>query len=81
MPLPPALSGAAPMAGSGGELRRPPLAFTLADDGSGIDPATLHVLLDGSDVAPFGTLIDGHFGYVPAADLGVRPPHGQRVRF
>ena len=68
--LPPVLSGAAPMAGSGGELRRPPLAFTLADDGSGIDPATLHVLLDGSDVAPFGTLIDGHFGYVPAADLG-----------
>jgi hypothetical protein len=67
--LPPVLSGAAPLAGSGGELRRPPLAFTLADDGSGIDPATLHVLLDGSDVAPFGTLIDGHFGYVPASDL------------
>ena len=67
--VPPALSGAAPLAGSGSELRRPPLAFTLADDGSGIDPATLHVLLDGSDVAPFGTLIDGHFGYVPAADL------------
>ena len=68
--LPPVLSGAAPLAGSGSELRRPPLAFTLADDGSGIDPATLHVLLDGSDVAPFGTLIDGHFGYVPAGDLG-----------
>ena len=68
-PSPPALSGAAPLAGSGSELRRPPLAFTLADDGSGIDPATLHVLLDGIDVAPFGTLIDGHFGYVPAADL------------
>jgi hypothetical protein len=67
--LPPVLTGAAPLAGSGSELRRPPLAFTLADDGSGIDPATLHVLLDGSDVAPFGTLIDGHFGYVPAADL------------
>ena len=60
---------AAPQAGSGSELRRPPLAFTLADDGSGIDPATLRVLLDGVDVAPFGTLIDGHFGYVPPADL------------
>ena len=67
--VPPALGGASPQAGSGTELRRPPLAFTLADDGSGIDPATLHVLLDGADVAPFGTLIDGHFGYVPAADL------------
>ena len=66
---PPVLSGAAPQAGSAGELRRPPLAFTLADDGSGVDPATLHVLLDGLDVAPFGTMIDGHFGYVPAADL------------
>jgi len=67
--VPPALGGASPQAGSGSELRRPPLAFTIADDGSGIDPATLHVLLDGADVAPFGTLIDGHFGYVPAADL------------
>jgi hypothetical protein len=48
--VPPALGGAAPQAGSGSELRRQPLAFTLADEGSGIDPATLRVLLDGTNV-------------------------------
>ena len=68
-PAPPVLTDRAPGAGSSGELRRPVLGFTLSDDGSGIDPGTLRVLLDGSDVAPFGTLADGRFSYQPAADL------------
>jgi hypothetical protein len=67
---PPTLSDPAPAAGAALEGRRPPVAFTLADAGSGIDPTSLRVLLDGSDVAPFGALVDGRFGYTPPADLG-----------
>ena len=68
--VPPALSGAAPADGTSFELRRPTVGFQLSDAGSGVDPATLHVLLDGSDVAPFGSLADGSFSYQPQADLG-----------
>jgi hypothetical protein len=68
-PAPPVLTDRAPAAGSAGEVRRPVLGFTLSDDGSGVDPSTLRVLLDGSDVAAFGTLADGRFAYQPATDL------------
>jgi hypothetical protein len=65
----PELTDRAPAPGSSFELRRPAIGFTVSDQGSGVDPATLHVLLDGGDVAPFGTLADGRFAYVPASDL------------
>jgi hypothetical protein len=65
----PVLSDRAPAPGSASELRRPAIGFSLTDDGSGVAAATLHVLLDGSDVAAFGTLTDGRFAYQPSADL------------
>ena len=52
----PVLSDRSPAPGSSSELRRPTIGFTVTDEGSGVDPATLHVLLDGADVAAFGTL-------------------------
>jgi hypothetical protein len=66
---PPTMSDPAPAAGSGFELRRPALGFTLTDAGSGVNPASLRVLLDGADVAPLGALVDGRFAYAPAGDL------------
>ncbi|HYW29648.1 MAG TPA: hypothetical protein VE824_07560 [Gaiellales bacterium] len=68
-PSPPVLSDRTPAAGSSSELRRPVLGFTLSDDGSGIDPSTLRVLLDGTDVAAFGTLSGDRFTYQPAGEL------------
>ena len=65
----PVLSDAAPAAGSASELRRPQIAFTLSDVGTGIDPLTLRVLLDGMDVAPAGAFDGTRFTYVPASDL------------
>jgi len=67
---PPVLSGALPADGASFELRRPAVSFQLSDSGSGVDPTTLHVLLDGSDVAPFGSLAAGSFSYQPQSDLG-----------
>lgn len=66
----PSLSDRLPAAASASEDRRPPLGFTLLDEGSGIDGSTLRVLLDGADVAPFGALVDGRFSYLPTSDLG-----------
>ena len=74
---PPQLSGAVPADGSSGEERRPEIAFNLSDAGTGIDPATLRVALDGVDVTAAGAYADGHFTLTPASDLG----YGQhRVR-
>jgi hypothetical protein len=66
---PPSLSHAVPADGSSGEARRPEVAFDVADAGIGIDPGSLHVVLDGVDVAAAGTLAAGHFSLVPSADL------------
>jgi hypothetical protein len=65
----PALSGGLPAANGTTELRRPQIEFRVTDDGSGINPSTLHVLLDGSEVAPFGTFAAGTFDYTPAVDM------------
>jgi hypothetical protein len=66
---PPVLSDAVPAAGSASELRRPPIGFTLTDVGTGIDPLSLRVLLDGGDVAPAGTYDGTRFSYTPASEL------------
>jgi Bacterial Ig-like domain len=66
---PPSLTHAVPADGSSGEDRRPEIAFDLADAGTGVDAATLHVVLDGTDVAAAGTYAAGHFSLVPAASL------------
>jgi hypothetical protein len=68
--VPPTLTGALPAQGSSFESRRPTVGFQVSDSGSGLDPATLHVLLDGGEVAPFGSMIDGSFSYQSPADLG-----------
>ena len=65
----PVLSDAAPVAGSSSELRRPLIAFMLSDVGTGVDPLTLRVLLDGIDVAPAGAFDGTRFTFVPATDL------------
>jgi hypothetical protein len=65
----PVLSAAVPAAGSAFEERSPQIGFRLDDAGSGVDPSTLRVLLDGIDVAPLGTFANGMFAVVPAADL------------
>jgi hypothetical protein len=65
----PSVSELAPAAGSASEQRRPAIGFRLTDTGSGVDPATLHVQLDGTEIAPFGTYTDGVFAYAAPADL------------
>ena len=42
-----------------------PIGFDLADEGTGIDPASLHVTVDGSDVTSWGTLSGSSFRYAP----------------
>jgi hypothetical protein len=66
---PPSLSDAAPAAGSSSEQRRPAIGFRLTDGESGIDPSTLHVQLDGAEIAPFASYVDGTFSYLPTSDL------------
>ena len=72
---PPSLSHAVPADGSSGEDRRPEVAFDVADAGIGIDPGSLHVVLDGVDVAAAGTLAAGHFSLVPGANLAYGSHH------
>jgi hypothetical protein len=43
------------------------IGFDLRDTGSGVDPDTLHVLVDGSDVTAWGTLASGQFRYAPGS--------------
>jgi hypothetical protein len=65
-PAPPELSQAAPADGWSGELRQPSIGFLVTDAGTGIDPTTLTVALDGVDVTAAGTFADGRFDLVPA---------------
>jgi hypothetical protein len=65
----PLLSAAAPAAGSSSELRRPVIGFRLTDPDSGIDASSLHVQLDGAEIAPFGSYVDETFSYTPVSDL------------
>ena len=72
---PPSLSHAVPADGSSGEDRRPEVAFDVADAGIGIDPGSLHVVLDGVDVVAAGSLVAGHFSLVPGANLAYGSHH------
>ena len=61
---PPAISGGTPVAGStvpGASA----IGVDVSDAGAGVDPATLHVIVDGSDVTSWGTYAAGHFRYAP----------------
>ncbi len=61
---PPSVTDRTPLAGStvpGASA----IGFDLRDTGSGVDPDTLHVLVDGSDVTAWGTLASGQFRYAP----------------
>ncbi len=66
---PPQLTAATPADGATGEERRPAIGFRLTDVGTGVDPLTLRVLLDGVDVAAAGAFADGEFRYVPPGEL------------
>ena len=72
---PPSLTHAVPADGSSGEDRRPEVAFDVADAGIGIDAGSLHVVLDGVDVAAAGTLAAGHFSLIPGANLAYGSHH------
>jgi hypothetical protein len=72
---PPSLSHATPTDGSSAEDRRPEIAFDVADAGTGVDPDSLHVVLDGADLAAAGTLAAGHFSLVPETNLAYGPHH------
>ena len=67
---PPQLTDAVPADGWSSEIRRPAIGFHVSDAGTGIDPTTLHVILDGTDVAAVGSFTAGVFSYTPAVDLG-----------
>jgi hypothetical protein len=41
------------------------IAFDATDAGTGVDPASLSVTVDGSDVASWGVWAGGHFSYAP----------------
>lgn len=43
------------------------IGFAVRDTGSGVDPDTLHVLVDGSDVTAWGTFASGQFRYAPGS--------------
>ena len=60
----PTVSGRQPIAGTTvpGAVR---IAFDAADTGTGIDPSSLVVTVDGSDVTSWGTFAGGHFSYAP----------------
>ncbi|MGZ4626958.1 MAG: hypothetical protein ACXV3S_11850, partial [Kineosporiaceae bacterium] len=61
---PPAVSGRTPLPGStvpGASA----IGFDVSDAGAGVDPAGLHVMLDGSDVTGWGVYASGHFAYAP----------------
>jgi hypothetical protein len=63
---PPVVSGRTPLAGStvpGASA----IGFDVSDAGAGVDPAALHVTVDGSDVTAWGAYAAGHFSYTPGA--------------
>jgi hypothetical protein len=66
---PPVISQQTPADGWAGELRRPEIGFTVTDAGTGVDPSTLRVAVDGLDVTAAGSYQDGRFTLDPAAPL------------
>ena len=72
---PPSMAHAMPADGSSGEDRRPEVAFDVSDAGTGIDAGTLHVVLDGVDVASAGAFAAGHYSLVPGANLAYGAHH------
>jgi hypothetical protein len=63
---PPDITARTPLAGST-VPGATPIGFDIADAGSGVDPAALHVTVDGSDVTAWGSYTAGHFSYAPGA--------------
>jgi hypothetical protein len=63
---PPSISARTPVAGST-VPGAAPIGFELADAGAGVDPAALHVIVDGSDVTAWGAYANGRFAYAPGA--------------
>jgi hypothetical protein len=66
---PPAISDQTPAAGWTGEQRRPQIGFTLTDLGTGVDPSSLRVALDGVDVTAAGDFTNGRFTLTPQTRL------------
>jgi hypothetical protein len=65
----PTISDVRPDPGTGTADRRPAVSATVADDGIGIDPATVHLLIDGADVTADATLSGGRITYQPTTAL------------
>ncbi len=68
---PPQLSDVRPDDGSAGSDRTPAISVAIADpDGSGVDPSTIVMAVDGTDVSASGTFAGGRFTYTPTVPLG-----------
>jgi hypothetical protein len=61
----PALGDPRPDAGSSSSDRTPVISVAAFDGGTGVDPATLSVVVDGRDVTSLGAFADGRFTYQP----------------
>src|SRR5205823_1269683 len=65
----PTLADPRPDDGSSGSDRTPTISIAAADAGTGVDPSSLQVLVDGSDVTSWGDFDGSRFRYAPG-DLG-----------
>ena len=66
---PPVVGDVRPDDGSAGADRTPAISFAVSDAGTGLDPASISLTVDGRDVTAHGVLAGGRFAYVPADPL------------
>ncbi|HLD81346.1 MAG TPA: hypothetical protein VJA40_05070 [archaeon] len=66
---PPKLSGLAPENESSTSSFKPAISFTLVDDGSGLNPGGIQVILDSQDIFQLGSFAAGAFSYTPTLAL------------
>jgi hypothetical protein len=67
--VPPVLSDVRPDDGSSTSDATPVLSMAVADAGVGVDPASIVMTLDGTDVSSNGAFAAGRFSYTPSAAL------------
>jgi methionine-rich copper-binding protein CopC/prenyltransferase beta subunit len=68
---PPVISSVTPADGSTTTAKTPAVTVNVSDNFSGLDNASLSLLLDGADITAQSTFVNGVVNYLPAADLAV----------
>jgi hypothetical protein len=66
---PPRIESAFPSGREVVDTGRPSLSFTFADEGAGIDPASVRLFLDGVDVTGLAAMEDNRLTFIPEVDL------------